>query len=666
MTTTLPGPFQSAGLTSGPDVAPGTMPAWAVVFSAEDASGLRKLLTISSDTYHGSVSATLPFDLEGGRYEVVVEGLTDEDYQRIRLTDNRLAAAIHLWWRDTSAGGLGDLARAAGIGDLLGGGAASPPAGSLVAMIRVDTLRRQAGERRYDAVISGRERVVARLGETAIRGGLCYDSLDSAAGAIARDAGIDMVGHGLDKLTPPADAKNFADVRPGSALQAMRTVRDQAAAALKRQGMSAAVVRDDALHVGLWTARSAGTAPLPVVHLLDASGGLVSAERGADAGVVEATAGPKPPPPRAKVTAVALGRPDIKPGDVVQIPLPPEDYPTLAPSGPGLPLLRDLTSWLGPGAEPEDPTACLATQVTHRLSRRQGFVTTIQASVLRRDDDGWDPVDESSKEDPSTQKEQRGSKPADHATSAAAAVEGVARTIAQRAPGARLRAAQVRAHPGSPADQTASDLWYATAPPDGMPNELRRVAITPAQHGELPDVPVVTPFAFGGYGLVLPRYPGSRVLLADAGGGGRELVDLGGVWEDDVSPPAETGDWWLVLPIGLSTDDLTSDTDASRPPSAEASHDLIDAEGRRLIEVGALTLRVLDTTTKCDQRPTPGANGTVVIENTKDGKTARIEIKDDGSITISGTSIALDAGTGDISMKAANVKVEVTGTMDVT
>ena len=664
MTTTLPGPFQTAGLTSGPDVAPGTMPAWAVVFSAEDASGLKKLLTAGSDTYEGSVSATLPFDLEGGRYEVVIEGLTDEDYQRIRLTDTRLAAAIHLWWRDTPAGILGDLARAAGIGDLLGGGAASPPAGSLVATIRVDTLRRQAGERRYDTVISGRERVVAKLGETAIRGGLCYDSVDSAVRGIARDARIDVIGHGLDKLTPSADVKNFADVRPGSALQAMRTVRDQAAAALRKQGLSATVIRDGVLHVGLWTARNAGTAPLPVVHLLDASAGLVSAERGADAVIVEATVGPKPPPPRAKVTVIALGRPDIKPGDIVQVPLPPEDYPTLAPAGPGLPLLRDLTSLLGPGADPENPTACLATQVTHRLSRRQGFVTTIQATVLRPDDDGWDPVDESTKENPYTAREQRGSKPADHATGAAAAVEGVARTVAQRARGARLRAGQIRAHPGDTADQNASDLWYATAPPDGLPNEIRRVEITPDQHGELRAVPVVTPFAYGGYGLVLPRYPGSRVLLADTGGG-REVVDLGGVWEDGVSPPAKPGDWWLVLPIAQPTDDLTSDADASPPTSGDASHDLIDAHGRRVIEVGGLTLRVTDSPTACDQRPDPGSTGAVVIENTKDGKSAQIVIKDDGSITISGASITIDAGKGDISMNAANVKVKVSGTMDV-
>jgi hypothetical protein len=664
MTTTLPGPFEAAGLTSGPDVTPGTMPAWAVVFSNDDGTTLKELLTVGSDSYDGSVSATLPFDLDGGRYEVVIEGLTDEDYQRIRLTNGTLAAAIHLWWRDTPAGVLGDLARAAGVGDLLGGGTARPPAGSLVAVVRVDSLRRQAGERRYDTVVSGRERVVARLGEQAIRDGRCYESLDAAAKAIAGSAGIDLVRHGLDQLTPPPNVQNYADVRPGSALQAMRTVRDQAAAARKKQGLPAAVIRDGVLHVGEWTARTAGTAPLPVVHLLDTSGGLVSAERGADADIQEATVGPAPPKPRAKVTATALGRPDVKPGDIVQVPLPPEDYPTLAPAGPGLPLLRDLTSLIGPGAEPENPTACLVTQVTHRMSRRQGFITVVQASVLRSDDDGWDPVTEASQEDARTGREQRGSKPADHAAGAAGAVEGVARVVARRSPGVRLRAGQVRAHPGSPAEQNASDLWYATAPTDGMPGEVRRVPITSDQHGELNGIPVVTPFAYGGYGLVLPRYPGARVLLADTGGG-RDVMDLGGVWEDGVAPPAKPGDWWLVLPISLSADDLGDDSDPAPPTSDDASHDLIDADGRRIVEVAGLTLRVIDQPTKCDQRPDPGDTGTVVIENSKDGSSAQIVIKSDGSITISGKKITLDAGSGDISMNAANVKVKVTGTMDV-
>ena len=70
----------------------------------------------------------------------------------------------------------------------------------------------------------------------------------------------------------------------------------------------------------------------------------------------------------------------------------------------------------------------------------------------------------------------------------------------------------------------------------------------------------MTPLAFGGYGLVLPRYPGARVLLADAGGGGRDVVDLGGVWESGARAAGRAGDWWLVLPIGVAADDLPADS----------------------------------------------------------------------------------------------------------
>jgi len=162
---------------------------------------------------------------------------------------------------------------------------------------------------------------------------------------------------------------------------------------------------------------------------------------------------------------------------------------------------------------------------------------------------------------------------------------------------------------------------------------------------------------------VLPRYPGSRVLLADTGGG-RDVVDLGGVWEDGVAPPAEPGDWWLVLPISQPTDDLSDDTDPTPPSSDDASHDLIDGDGRRVIEVAGLTLRVIDEPTKCDQRPDPGDTGTVVIENVKGSSSARIVIKSDGSITVSGKSITFEA-SDDIDLTASNVNVKVSGTMDV-
>jgi multisubunit Na+/H+ antiporter MnhE subunit len=49
----------------------------------------------------------------------------------------------------------------------------------------------------------------------------------------------------------------------------------------------------------------------------------------------------------------------------------------------------------------------------------------------------------------------------------------------------------------------------------------------------------------------------------------------------------------------------------------------------------------------------------------KGDKTARIVLNNDGSITITGSAITLDAGTGTIDLKAANVNVKVTGKMDV-
>ncbi|WP_328520274.1 hypothetical protein [Kribbella sp. NBC_00359] len=652
------------------DVTPGTLPTWAVVFSDEREGGSPRL-TISGDVYDGIVSATLPADLSGGRYEIVVEGLTDEDYQRIRLpAGKRLRAAIHLWWKDSGSGVLADLTRAAGLTDLLGG-SQSPPDGSLVAVIRVDTVRRQAGERRYDTIISGREVVFARLGAAVVRGGLCYDNLDAAAQGIARDAGVAIVTHGLKTLTPAADQKDFADVRPGSALDAMRTVRSQAAAALGLQGLSTAIVRDGVLHVGLWTARDAVTARLGVERVLDESVGLLAVTRGADADVPIPEAGGKPPAePRATVTATCLGRPDVKPGDTVKIPLPPDDFPSLAPTGLGLPLLNDLADLVGSRSSEVAGSRCLVTGVTHRLSIRQGFVTVVRAAVLRDDkDEGWDPVPPARHDDaPADADSVRGSVPADVASGTAKAFQGLARTVSRGSRALRLLIGQVRAHPsaqggGSP-DQTSSDVWYSLAPDDGKPSAVRRLQVTPTGHGELRQVPVVTPFAYGGYGLILPRYPGERVLLADTGGG-QDVVDIGSVWDDGVMPPAAPGDWWLVLPVAVPTEDLAADEEGAPPNEGFGSHDLIDADGRRIVEVSGLTLRVASTLHKSTERPDPGAEGVVLLENTKDGKTARIELHNDGTIAITGTGITLDAGTGDIAMKAANVKVSVSGTMDV-
>src|SRR3954471_16624911 len=151
----------------GPDVTPGTVPAWALVFFEEESG--KPLATMGSETYPGSVSAALPADLTGGSYEVVFEGMTDADYERIHVHDRRhLAASLYLWWKDSPTGVAGDLARFTGLDHPLGArppprGAPPPPppARRRVAVTRVAGLWRRRGARRFEVVVSGRELVTA-------------------------------------------------------------------------------------------------------------------------------------------------------------------------------------------------------------------------------------------------------------------------------------------------------------------------------------------------------------------------------------------------------------------------------------------------------------------------------------------------------------------------
>lgn len=144
------------------------------------------------------------------------------------------------------------------------------------------------------------------------------------------------------------------------------------------------------------------------------------------------------------------------------------------------------------------------------------------------------------------------------------------------------------------------------------PEALQRAEITQQEHSEPQRTPVVTLVA--SYGLGLPAHPSDRVLLADVG---CVDVDLRAVWDEDVSPPAQPGDWWLVLPIVLSRDDVPVSQSAVVVNDG-ASHALIDSAGRRLIEPTGFVATVTDTPPHCDQRPDPSAGaGTVAIESRK-------------------------------------------------
>jgi hypothetical protein len=657
------------GAGAAPDVTPGVVPAWAVTFTV-DPPGSPDPFTVGSAAYDGSVIATLPSGLSGGSYQIVIEGMTDADYEKLRaLTEKggRLRAALHLWWLDSSANVLGDLAQFTGLANPLGPSTTAPPGNSLVADLRVDRVSRRAGERRYEVTVTGRERVLARLGESLVAGA-CYTDLDAAVHAVAKAADVTVTTYDVATIHPGPDQPNFADTTPARALDAMSTLADRVRNARGLSPLPVTMIRDGALHLGKWTGQGA-VAGLGVNRRLDEGSGLVAIDRGEDSAIT-GDLSPGAPRPRGTVIVTALGRPDFKPGDTISLALPPTDFPQLEPPTDGAALLTALTGLPADDTRPAgDPSTCLVTEVSHRVSRRQGFVTTVRATVLGKGDFGWDKPPDAAAHPESEPSPPHGTVSADPAYGAAGAVRALVRhSIARASDPVRPRIAQIHDHPASGVPRHTSVVRYSTAAPDGLPVAAQRIQITGQAYGELKEVPYLTPFGWGHFGLVLPRYPGTRVLLASAGGGPGDLIDLGSVWKRDSGPASQPGDYWLVLPIGVSDREHLPDGGGAAA-DGPASHDLIDGDGNRIIETARFVVRVTDQSTHSDARPDPTSDspaGSVLIETKPgSGSGASIQLKDDGSVTITASSISFDAGQGDITLKANNVNVSVTGTMDV-
>jgi hypothetical protein len=667
----------------GPDVTPGTVPAWALVFFEEESG--KPLATMGSETYPGSVSAALPADLTGGSYEVVFEGMTDADYERIHVHDRRhLAASLYLWWKDSPTGVAGDLARFTGLDHPLGAITPDPPALSLVAVIRVDRLWRRPGARRFEVVVSGRELVTAQLSGTDVVP-VPQLGLRDTVRAIAERAKVGLVqDYGLADFQPPPTvlAPVEIPVRHGTCLQALTGVlEDQARKLLRLYGQPLALIRNGVLHAGVWA--SAAGPQLPRVRHLDDDSGLLSIERGS-ARPREQAAGIRPDAPQSRLTVsvTTLGRPDLKPGDTLVVELPPEDFPAVEPPTLGATLLGSLNARpFGDLAPDPTPVNCRITEVTHRISRAEGFVTVAKAFVLAGGDDGWDvggltaapevraapPIGEPAA-DPAHA----------FAVSLRSATANLTAGVAQQA---RSHVGLVHDHVAAAATETrhTSDFWVSRDPGDGSGSTAQRAATPRDVPAEAHRVPYTTPFAWGNFGLVLPRYPATRVLLVDGAGGPGEYVDVGALWAVNAGPAAEPGDYWLALPANaVATEHLPRD---GGPPSevdqlapdGPATHDLIDSVGNRIIETARFVLRVVDdpaNLTDVPDRPDPasgGPAGSVLIETRPEsGTPARILLQADGSVSISGSSITFDAGDGQINLKAKDVRVALAGgTMDV-
>jgi len=312
---------------------------------------------------------------------------------------------------------------------------------------------------------------------------------------------------------------------------------------------------------------------------------------------------------------------------------------------------------LGLGAE-GDPVCLYVRTVRHRQSSSIGFITEV---------DGIKCGDASPTMPARAEKPSIGTGSTSPDATAGVISAAIDRRVPKLVDVGELTTFRSQASDGAPGQ--TSDLKLGLDPTRGGAQAFRTAPVEQKDPQRSDAVPYVTPFAWGAYGLVLPRYAGMRLALLRPEGKPEEALDIGALWwsgrdrNEGAGPSkAQDGDYWLILPV-----DPPSGGSASAPSDGKACHDLIDKNGRRTLEVRELTVRVGDwaVTTPSARPKESSASKGLRIEG-KDGK-AFIEIDEDGKIRIGTTqSLELSADEG-ITLKSKNITVDIkNGIMDVT
>lgn len=629
------------------------------------------LLEIGRDDYYAEIRASLPDGLEGGNYTFTIEGVIDEHYKKIKRAG---AVELYLLWRDTGGSVGGYFASVAGLTDTLNAtaGQASPEA--LVAKLAVTRVTRRSGSRRYEATVEAREWVFDKL----VKRRLCPEDLSdtllqgtllNGARSLAEAAGVTVTAL---PLTPATEVVNTLE-QGQTFIDVLRHLGGRIEQETGKYGRGLYLIRDGALIMGNRSFPQEG--PGQVKRLTTASGLIESEAQGkilTDPNFDVCEQVDERPPSRAQYRLTLKGRPDLKPGSIVEFTPPVEDAPEDTNAGffgglgemaaelAGGNLLASLNDF--------DETRAVKlylTSVEHRLGRTSGFVTTVSGVQV-------DPASPWDTHSPAH------TTPEPSASGAAASPEGrlasaVHQQVQQAFAGRRFpEAGEVRrmntSGSSEPPSQTLT-VWRGLEQGMGESNQARRRPIQRPSPAPASGVAYLTPFAWGKCGLVLPRYPGTRVLVDHRNGRRDDPIDVGAFWESGHGPDSQPGDWWLILPVGVPSDQRASLGPDAAPSehTAKVSQDLIDADGNRVIEVGELTVRIgRDNLKDAGQRPERASQAdSVTIEHVDGG--ASIVIKSDGTISLKGKKIQIEAtDNGDIEMKANNIKAQVTGAFDVT
>lgn len=661
---------------------------WVLEFYQERSGILEphpNLRSLRVEDYYADIQAELigceNNSLRSGVYTFTIEGLIDEHYRILSLNNPKRPTVVklYLYWRDTIASAGGYLSSFAGLTDLTGKLSESDLRDALVAVLSIKRVSRKAGSRRYETTIQAEERAFNALSKR-VTNSICMESPRSVVQKIQEEMHIQIRFDEKDTFTTQGFIQHRGNSSPATELAYLErgktyveTIRELASAveiATGKYGRGMLLIRDGDLYFG---PRSIPLEPHSNPKPLQPENGFIEPEITGtkDSDPYFDRSSGEPPPPLTQFKLTLKGRPDLKPGDLVKFNLPPEDEAKTTPwigdallgiAGPLVPVLDQGFA---------NAVTLYVNSVKHQLSRTCGFVTYVTGVVISNVKEPWDT------HSPSGSRPVTSSSASRSASSSTTAAQSV-QQIAERAVSSRYFAevGEVRqvttqgqgsqsASPG----QTLT-VFRGLVAPDGGANQASRLAIQRTNPLRLPGVAYATPFAWGKCGLVLPRYPGTRVMMVHRNGQGSDPVEVGALWESGHGPDSEPGDWWLILPVDIPESQRSNIAENATPEehTGKVSQDLIDAEGNRIIEVGELTIRVGKESLKnAGERPNrpkrPSVEGSVTIEHTKEG--SKIVMKPDGSIEITAKKIKLDAGNGDIEMIANNIDVQVSGSMNV-
>jgi hypothetical protein len=643
---------------------------WTLAFHKERPSEFWQIvekpyLIIGRDDYYARVEAALPEGFAAGKYTFVVEGMTDGDYGKLAVDD---VVRLYLYWRDTNASPTGYLANVAGLTDKLSDFSLEALKNFRVAELIVTKVSRKAGARRYEATIEARERAFMKLQQKVLQATLSAATFGDAAGALVENVSVPLELHGF---TPSGTLPTSSKAHPGddsvsfdpdqTAAHAMVTLGDAVGDVTEKDRRGMLLIRNGKLHLGPRRIPDPLRKPIALSH----RNGLVEAVR--DTPQREPSIDGDPPPPSHFQYRLTLkGRPDLFPGDVVTFRPAPED---LATTVPGSALGAVFAAGAGPlvaGEDVGDPVTLYVSSVEHKLGRSSAFVTTLTGITFAAGEDPWDdattpagtgPRGTSANTSVGTAKKIR-SVAEDAAAAARAPEVGEVRAMTTSSDDARTE----------PPSQTLK-LWRGLTRPDGRANQARRLDIRRKHPAVFEGVAYASPFAWGLCGLVLPRYPGTRVVMVHRNGEPRDPVEIGALWESGKGPNSEAGDWWLILPAGIPKDQRASVTDSETPQEdwlGTATNDLIDADGNRIIQVGELTVRVGGLENAGVRPERPDLKEGITIEH-RDGD-ARITIDKNGKIKIEAKGdLELVSKQGNIKLEAdqGSVNVSVRDAMDV-